>query len=284
MCTVRRPDLSYNDLIRTALLSKPNHQATLAQIYDFIQMTFPFYNDPKGCRFWKNSVRHNLCRNSLFMRVESKAVDKKGRTDGRGQSSWQLCDSNMSNPQPRKRDRPVRKRKPKANKVPTRPSSVETSSGDVYSSQYPWQPRSDTSHPGQSSNDCALDLSTNPGQMSLLEPDSLTHHQAFLQPWSNTNHLTPYYSHFEAPHPEELASHTSEKVVSPQSLYPQVWFPGDYRDVTVDALRGASPALPSPVPSHNPHLLQNQQCMYANGIYYYPQLCPNQQVSMATSS
>ena len=80
MYTIERPNLSYNDLIRLALLSKPNSQATLSQIYDFIQFTYPYYNQATECRFWKNSVRHNLCKNQQFQRIPSNGAEDSGKS------------------------------------------------------------------------------------------------------------------------------------------------------------------------------------------------------------
>ncbi|KAJ8266469.1 hypothetical protein GJAV_G00130780 [Gymnothorax javanicus] len=70
---------SYADLISEAIESSPEKRLTLAQIYDWIVASVPYFKD-KGDRNssvgWKNSIRHNLSLHNKFLRVNNESTNK----------------------------------------------------------------------------------------------------------------------------------------------------------------------------------------------------------------
>ncbi len=63
------------EMIVRAILSRPSRKMVLADIYNYILKTFPYYHTTKV--FWRNAVRHNLSSCEFFV--------KSGRADnGRG--------------------------------------------------------------------------------------------------------------------------------------------------------------------------------------------------------
>ena len=67
--------LSYIEVISYAILSSPQKRVTLAEIYSFIQNTYPSFTENRVR--WKNTVRHNLSLHECFQRGEI-AMDKAG--------------------------------------------------------------------------------------------------------------------------------------------------------------------------------------------------------------
>lgn len=67
--------LSYIEIISYAILSSPHKRATLAEIYSFIQDSYPEFTENR--LRWKNTVRHNLSLHECFQRGEV-AMDKAG--------------------------------------------------------------------------------------------------------------------------------------------------------------------------------------------------------------
>jgi hypothetical protein len=71
-----KPPFSYIALIVMAIQSVPNKKMTLNEIYQYLQLNFPFFqNEYQG---WKNSVRHNLSLNECFLKLP-KAMGKPGK-------------------------------------------------------------------------------------------------------------------------------------------------------------------------------------------------------------
>ncbi|ORX47922.1 hypothetical protein BCR36DRAFT_330161 [Piromyces finnis] len=62
-----KPPYSYATLISYAIQTHPNKQMTLNEIYSWITDHYPYYK--KAGNGWKNSIRHNLSLNRLFIRV-----------------------------------------------------------------------------------------------------------------------------------------------------------------------------------------------------------------------
>ena len=60
--------LSYVEAIAHAILSSPQRQKTLSEIYSFIQDTYPEFTENRVR--WKNTVRHNLSLQECFQRGE----------------------------------------------------------------------------------------------------------------------------------------------------------------------------------------------------------------------
>ncbi|XP_076015654.1 forkhead box protein O4 [Genypterus blacodes] len=73
---------SYADLISQAIDNSPDKRLTLAQIYDWMVKTVPYFRDKgdsNSSAGWKNSIRHNLSLHNKFLRVHNEST---------GKSSW----------------------------------------------------------------------------------------------------------------------------------------------------------------------------------------------------
>ncbi|XP_039768253.1 forkhead box protein O4 [Ornithorhynchus anatinus] len=73
---------SYADLISQAIASAPDKRLTLAQIYEWMVRSVPYFKDKGDANSsagWKNSVRHNLSLHGKFVKVHNEAT---------GKSSW----------------------------------------------------------------------------------------------------------------------------------------------------------------------------------------------------
>ncbi|XP_055744802.1 forkhead box protein O4-like [Salvelinus fontinalis] len=73
---------SYADLISQAIENAPEKRLTLAQIYDWMVKTVPYFKDKgdsNSSAGWKNSIRHNLSLHNKFLRVHNEST---------GKSSW----------------------------------------------------------------------------------------------------------------------------------------------------------------------------------------------------
>lgn len=60
-----------------AIQASPNKQCTLSEIYQFLHNKFEFFRG--GYTGWKNSVRHNLSLNEVFIKLpkgKSSQIDK----------------------------------------------------------------------------------------------------------------------------------------------------------------------------------------------------------------
>jgi len=75
-------NFSYADLITQAIQSSPEGRLTLAQIYDWMIASVPYFGqraDSTSSAGWKNSIRHNLSLHQRFLKVQN---------EGAGKSSW----------------------------------------------------------------------------------------------------------------------------------------------------------------------------------------------------
>ncbi|XP_056140905.1 forkhead box protein O1-A-like [Lampris incognitus] len=75
-------NMSYADLIAQAIDGSPEKRLTLAQIYEWMVKSVPYFKDKgdsNSSAGWKNSIRHNLSLHSRFMRMQN---------EGTGKSSW----------------------------------------------------------------------------------------------------------------------------------------------------------------------------------------------------
>ncbi|KAG0174536.1 Forkhead box protein J3 [Apophysomyces sp. BC1034] len=74
--TVGKPPYSYATLIKYAIETSQDKKLTLNQIYQWIVEHYPYYiNAGTG---WKNSIRHNLSLNKIFVRV-ARPVNEPGK-------------------------------------------------------------------------------------------------------------------------------------------------------------------------------------------------------------
>jgi hypothetical protein len=80
-----KPSHSYIGLIAMAILSSPERQLVLADIYQWILDRYPYFRS-RGVG-WRNSIRHNLSLNDCFV--------KAGRsTNGKGHY-WSIHPANL---------------------------------------------------------------------------------------------------------------------------------------------------------------------------------------------
>jgi forkhead transcription factor HCM1 len=67
----QKPNLSYAQLIASAISQSPQGKLTLAQIYKWISDSFSYYStQTESGTGWQNSIRHNLSLHSCFGKVE----------------------------------------------------------------------------------------------------------------------------------------------------------------------------------------------------------------------
>ncbi|XP_039604237.1 forkhead box protein M1-like [Polypterus senegalus] len=65
--SVKRPPYSYSDLIKLAISSSPEKCLPLQQIYSWVEEHFPYYKYYANPG-WKNSIRHSLSVQDIFVR------------------------------------------------------------------------------------------------------------------------------------------------------------------------------------------------------------------------
>ncbi|KAM8965174.1 forkhead box protein O4 [Sarcophilus harrisii] len=90
---------SYAELISQAIESAPEKRLTLAQIYEWMVRSVPYFKDKgdsNSSAGWKNSIRHNLSLHSKFIKVHNEAT---------GKSSWWMLnpEGGRSGKAPRRR-------------------------------------------------------------------------------------------------------------------------------------------------------------------------------------
>ncbi|GBC06966.1 hypothetical protein RclHR1_07170007 [Rhizophagus clarus] len=72
-----KPDYSYASMICQAIFASPEKKSTLAEIYEWICTTYPYFK--RNQQGWKNSIRHNLSLNAAFIRASrGEGVTGKG--------------------------------------------------------------------------------------------------------------------------------------------------------------------------------------------------------------
>jgi forkhead protein FKH len=77
-----KPPHSYAAMIGQAIMSTPEHNATLAKIYEYIKENYAFFRHNGGG--WQNSIRHNLSLSKCFEKIPR-------RTDEPGKGmKWQI--------------------------------------------------------------------------------------------------------------------------------------------------------------------------------------------------
>ncbi|CAH8597492.1 unnamed protein product [Dicrocoelium dendriticum] len=70
-----KPNFSYIGLIAKAILSTEERRMILSEIYQWIQMNYPYFRS-RGPG-WRNSIRHNLSLNDCFIKI-GRAANGKG--------------------------------------------------------------------------------------------------------------------------------------------------------------------------------------------------------------
>lgn len=61
-----KPNLSFVDILKTIFLDNLNNKLTLTEIYTAIQIKYPYFQNHES---WKNSIRHNLSINKIFIKI-----------------------------------------------------------------------------------------------------------------------------------------------------------------------------------------------------------------------
>ncbi|KAI4292059.1 hypothetical protein PAPHI01_1333 [Pancytospora philotis] len=106
-----KPQDSYAYMIYRALESSKSGRLTLAEIYAWIESTYPFYRtaDP----VWKNSIRHNLSLNAAFKKIPRPKCSK-----GKG-GYWAIDEEAKSVGKVMKRRKPAKEQSQPLSKIIT---------------------------------------------------------------------------------------------------------------------------------------------------------------------
>ncbi|NXP50219.1 FOXO4 protein, partial [Heliornis fulica] len=145
---------SYAELISQAIESAPEKRLTLAQIYEWMVRSVPYFKDKgdsNSSAGWKNSIRHNLSLHSKFIKVHNEAT---------GKSSWWMLnpEGGKSGKAPRRRaasmdnSSKLAKVRGKASKKKPLLQSAPESTADSPSSQFPKWPGSPSSRSNEDSD------------------------------------------------------------------------------------------------------------------------------------
>ncbi|PIO15251.1 hypothetical protein AB205_0215910 [Aquarana catesbeiana] len=142
---------SYAELISQAIESSPEKRLTLAQIYDWMVRSIPYFKDKgdsNSSAGWKNSIRHNLSLHSKFIKVHNEAT---------GKSSWWMLnpEGGKSGKAPRRRaasmDNSSKLAKARNNKASKKkaqgPGEPPAGSPGSQSSKWPGSPSQSTDDP-----------------------------------------------------------------------------------------------------------------------------------------
>uniref|UniRef100_A0A8U8C8J6 Fork-head domain-containing protein n=1 Tax=Geospiza parvula TaxID=87175 RepID=A0A8U8C8J6_GEOPR len=145
---------SYAELISQAIESAPEKRLTLAQIYEWMVRSVPYFKDKgdsNSSAGWKNSIRHNLSLHSKFIKVHNEAT---------GKSSWWMLnpEGGKSGKAPRRRaasmdnSSKLAKVRGKASRKKPPLQSAPESSADSPGSQFPKWPGSPSSRSNEDSD------------------------------------------------------------------------------------------------------------------------------------
>ncbi|KAM8987485.1 forkhead box protein O4 [Ara ararauna] len=145
---------SYAELISQAIESAPEKRLTLAQIYEWMVRSVPYFKDKgdsNSSAGWKNSIRHNLSLHSKFIKVHNEAT---------GKSSWWMLnpEGGKSGKAPRRRaasmdnSSKLAKVRGKASRKKPPLQSAPESTADSPGSQFPKWPGSPSSRSNEDSD------------------------------------------------------------------------------------------------------------------------------------
>ncbi|KAJ1720716.1 hypothetical protein LPJ61_006126, partial [Coemansia biformis] len=108
--TSGKPPYPYATLITYAILQDPRKQMTLSEIYAWLMDYYPYFKTAGSG--WKNSIRHNLSLNKLFMRIP-RPINEPGKGAYWSVDLVELNDAvNSRSRQPTHRYSPPRKGRP----------------------------------------------------------------------------------------------------------------------------------------------------------------------------
>ena len=98
----RRPPYSYTAIITQAILTSSHRQLTLREIYEWINVHYPFICKGPDVG-WKNIIRHNLSLNQCFHRVPRGDLPVEVSSKLRGKGSYWTVDIGLMDENTRKR-------------------------------------------------------------------------------------------------------------------------------------------------------------------------------------
>ena len=126
-----RPNYSYSTLIALAIRKSTTGRLTLTDIYNWISENFPYYQTDLNPS-WKNSVRHNLSFNKLFMRIPREHGDP-------GKGAYWGINPNASNANKIKARRSSGIKRKSVSSGDERPPKTQSVTGNTTTDQVPGQ-------------------------------------------------------------------------------------------------------------------------------------------------
>jgi len=84
-----KPHIPFASLITMAILDSKSMHMTVSEIYDWMKHNFPYFATSAAGTGWKNSVRHNLSLNNLFVKQNRGDVGFDDASSGKG-SYWRV--------------------------------------------------------------------------------------------------------------------------------------------------------------------------------------------------